>query len=92
MTKSSYLQKLKQRRQLAHLKEQIVFGFTLGWLLTLVGGFHYLFVSSINYVFWQTLFYLGIGLVSLSIILSAAISILQKPLQTLTQKIRAISF
>ena len=92
MTKSSYLQRLKQRRQLAHLQEQIVFGLTLGWLLTLVGGFHYFFVSSINDVFWQTLFYLGIGLVSLSVILPAAISILQKPLQTVTQKIGELLF
>lgn len=92
MIKLSYLQRLKQRQQLTDLKEQIVFGLTLGWLLTLVGGFHYFFVIGTSERFWQLIFYLGILLVSLAILLPSPIALLQKPLQTVTQKIGEVLF
>lgn len=92
MTKSSYLQRLKQRQQLADLKEQIIFGLTLGWLMTLLGGFHYFFVGGTGDRFWQWMFCFGIGLISLSLILPAAITIIQKPLQAATQKIGELLF
>lgn len=87
MTKSSYLQRLRQRQQLTDLKEQIVFGLTLGWLMTLLGGFHYFFAIGINNVLWQWIFYLGIVLISVSIILPAVIAVLQKPLQAIAQTV-----
>ncbi|WP_375494483.1 DUF5989 family protein [uncultured Nostoc sp.] len=87
MTKFSYLQRLKQRKHLAQLKEQIVFGLTLGWLMTLVGGFHYLFVINTHDNLWKVLLYIGIGLIAISIILPSAISLFQNFLQKLTEKI-----
>lgn len=87
MTKFSYLQRLKQRKHLAQLKEQIVFGLTLGWLMTLVGGFHYLFVINTHDNLWEVLLYIGIGLIAISIILPSAISLFQNFLQKLTEKI-----
>ncbi len=92
MTKASYLQRLKQRRQLADLKEQIVFGLTLGCIMTLLGGFHYFFVAGTSDRLWQWMFCLGIALISLSIVLPAAITIIQKPLQAATQKIGELLF
>lgn len=87
MTKFSYLQRLKQRQQLARLKEQIVFGLTLGWLMTLVGGFHYFFALNSHESLWKMLFYLGMGLIAISIILPGAIALLQVPLRKVTEKI-----
>ncbi|HEY9831161.1 MAG TPA: DUF5989 family protein [Stenomitos sp.] len=86
MIKSSYLQRLKQRQQLAHLKEQIVFGLTLGWLMTLIGGFHYLFVINSNETFWKVLLYGGISLIALTSIIPTAICLLQIPLKGITEK------
>lgn len=87
MTKYSYLQRLKQRQHLARLKEQIVFSLTLGWLMTLVGGFHYFFALNSYDSWWKILFYMGMGLIAISMILPGAIALLQLPLQKLTEKI-----
>ncbi len=87
LTKFSYLQRLKQRQQLARLKEQIVFGLTLGWVITLISGFRYFFVINQNDSLWKTLFYIGLGLIALSIILPVAIALLQIPLRKVTEKI-----
>ncbi|MEH2283914.1 MAG: DUF5989 family protein [Nostoc sp.] len=87
MTKFSYLQRLKQRKHLAQLKEQIVFGLTLGWLMTLVGGFHYFFAINTHDTFWKVLLYIGIGLIAISLILPSAIYLFQNLLQKLTEKI-----
>ncbi|MEH2321545.1 MAG: hypothetical protein V7K24_31610 [Nostoc sp.] len=46
MTKFSYLQRLKQRKHLAQLQEQIVFGLTLGWLMMLVENRYNYFQSN----------------------------------------------
>lgn len=87
MTESSYLQRLKQRKQLSQLKEQIVFGLTLGWLMTLVGGFRYFFVINSHDSFWKRLVYVGIALIAISIIFPNIISLVQIPLRKVTEKI-----
>lgn len=87
MTKYSYLQRLKQRQHLARLKEQIVFGLTLGWLMALIGGFHYFFAINQNDSLWKMLFYMGMGLIAISMILPGAIALLQFPLRKVTEKI-----
>jgi len=92
LIKSSYLHRLKQRRRMTQLKEQIVFGLTLGWLLTLVGGFHYFFAVGTNDNFWRSMLYVGIVLIALSIILPSMIGLLQKPLKNGTQAIGEFLF
>lgn len=87
MTKLSYLQRLKQRQQLARLKEQIIFGLTLGWLITLISGFHYFFAINQNDSLWQMLLYIGLGLMAITIILPSSIVIFQTPLRKATEKI-----
>lgn len=87
MIESSYLQRLKQRKQLSQLKEQIVFGLMLGWLMTLVGGFRYFFVINSHDSFWKKLVYVGIALIVISIILPSIISLVQIPLRKVTEKI-----
>ncbi len=87
MTKLSYLQRLKQRQQLACLKEQIIFGLTLGWLITLISGFHYFFAINQNDSLWQMLLYIGLGLMAITIILPSSIVIFQTPLRKVTEKI-----
>ena len=87
MAKLSYLQRLKQRQQLARLKEQIIFGLTLGWLITLISGFHYFFAINQNDSFWQMLLYVGLGLIAITIILPSSIVLFQTPLRKVTEKI-----
>ncbi|MEH2236070.1 DUF5989 family protein [Nostoc sp.] len=87
MTKFSYLQRLKQRKHLTQLQEQIVFGLTLGWLMTLVGGFHYLFMINSHDNFWKALLYIGIGLIAISLLLPSTISLFHSFLRHLTEKI-----
>ncbi|MEH2412478.1 DUF5989 family protein [Nostoc sp.] len=87
MTKFSYLQRLKQRKHLAQLQEQIVFGLTLGWLMTLVGGFRYFFAIDGHDNLWKALLYIGIGLITISLLVPSAISLFHSFLRHLTEKI-----
>ncbi|MGK7877226.1 MAG: hypothetical protein AB4426_29200 [Xenococcaceae cyanobacterium] len=92
MTRSPYLQRLKQRRQLAKLKEQIVFGLVLGWILTLFSGFHYLFVTDTNDMLWQILFYVGLILIALGTIIPSVLFFPENLFKKITQPIGKLVF
>ncbi len=92
MTRSPYLQRLKQRRQLAKLKEQIIFGLVLGWILTLFSGFHYLFVADTNDLLWQILFYVGLILIALGTIIPSVLFFPENLFQKITQPIGKLVF
>jgi hypothetical protein len=92
LTKSTYLQRLKIRRQRAALKNQILFGIVLGWLLALVGGFHVWFLPGSYPWIWSILMKVGILLLSLGVILPTLLAVPESLFSRLTQPIGRIVF
>lgn len=65
MPENRYLAGLKRRRKDTSLRSNIVFGQTTGWLLTIIGAFHYFVLVEDQYWFLlmlgNALLFLGLG-------------------------------
>ncbi len=66
--KSPYFTRLHARQAVADIKRQIVFGMAVGWLLALFSWFRFNYVPNVNDGLWFTLMWVGVALVSVSIV------------------------
>mgnify|MGYP005837175775 CR=1 FL=1 len=92
LTKSPYLRRLRERQQLTRLKQQVVFGLTLGWIITLFSGFQYLFAVNANDSLWKILLVMGVVVIALAIVFPSTLAWIEKLFRLVTQHIGEVIF
>jgi len=63
---STYLSRLNQRNEHEDLKTNVIFGLAFGWVLTLMGAFHYFFL--IDGDRWCAVFYAGLTFLACTLV------------------------
>ncbi len=74
MIRPSYLKRLDGRNQTAALKQQILFGLAIGWMLVLLGGLRYLFVPDASDSLWLAVLWIGVILLALTLIVPSVLA------------------
>ena len=69
LTRSPYLRRLAERRETDEIRQLTSFGLTVGWLLTILGGFCWFCVISQIDWFWRGLMITGLVLIVLGTVL-----------------------
>lgn len=88
MINETYLSRLAERQKQAGLKRQVVFGLLIGWLGALGGGYLYEFVPNVNDRLCLAVFWFGVAILIITLIVPAALS----PLERLQRKIGSTVF
>ena len=74
LTRSPYLRRLSERRETEEIRQLTSFGLTVGWLLTILGGFClFCVISQIDW-FWRGLMITGLVLIVLGTVLPQLLS------------------
>jgi hypothetical protein len=76
LTSSGYLHRLNERRQLNDLKQAVLFGLIIGWIMTLVGAFHFFFMLEGQVWLYTCCF--GIALLAATLVLPEVVSLGQR--------------
>jgi hypothetical protein len=79
LTSQGYLHRLNERRQLSELKQAVLFGLIIGWMMTLVGAFHFFFMLEGQAWLYTCCF--GIALLAATVVLPEVISFAQRFVQ-----------
>jgi len=72
--RASYLQQLALRREADEIRRLIVYGLTIGWILTLVAGFLFFCVKSRCDWLWCALMLLGLAHLAAAVVLPQALN------------------